>query len=294
MQAFKPSEIKKEFVFDRWYLERPMLLSSLVLEQVRDSCFRHELETLPEMNKGFTLLYLMSGEGKYVLGERQIDASERTYLITAPKDHWRVQCTSSAPIRLISLRFHAASTRAPFDEVFQFGQGGQISSGQDDGAIEELLLGLLKELTSGDRFAKSMVDSYLQQIAVRLCRKKEQERPLQEASTNMLGKKELVYETVRYMDDRLLEIKELGHVAEAMGYSYSHLSHVFRLEMGEALQAYWGRKRALKAMKYLQAKEMSVTRIAEALHYQSIHSFSKAFKKVVGLTPSEYQELYGQ
>ncbi|MGZ9583338.1 hypothetical protein [Paenibacillus marinisediminis] len=28
-------------------------------------------------------------------------------------------------------------------------------------------------------------------------------------------------------------------------------------------------------------------------HYQSVHSFSKAFKKTAGITPSEYQDLYG-
>jgi len=71
------------------------------------------------------------------------------------------------------------------------------------------------------------------------------------------------------------------------------LSHVFRTEIGVSLQSYWNRRRIMYAMKLLQTGETS-TRIAEKLHYQSVHSFSKAFKKIAGLSPSEYRQLYGR
>jgi len=107
------------------------------------------------------------------------------------------------------------------------------------------------------------------------------------------SRKEMVYQTIRYLDQHLVEIHELSQIADQLGYSYPHLSRIFSQEMGESLQAYWGQRRTLQAMNLLQHGELNITQIAEKLHYQSVHSFSKAFKKIAGLTPSEYQELYG-
>src|SRR5690606_30175628 len=107
------------------------------------------------------------------------------------------------------------------------------------------------------------------------------------------NKKELVYQTIQYMDQHPEGIVDLGQVADQLGYSYSHLSHAFRSEMGISLQTYWANRRMMKAMNRLQTGRGSITEISENLHYRSIHSFSKAFKKVTGFTPSEYQNLYG-
>ena len=47
-------------------------------------------------------------------------------------------------------------------------------------------------------------------------------------------------------------------------------------------------------MRLLKNNDLSITEIAEMLQYQSINSFSKAFRKNIGISPSEYQVLYSK
>ncbi|WP_068774241.1 AraC family transcriptional regulator [Paenibacillus sp. FJAT-26967] len=295
MHSFQRAGQAVEAGFDRWQLERPMTLGNFVLEQIRDSCFHKELQAFPEKTSSYTLIYVLSGSGKLIQGEQSVPFGERDFVFAAPGDCWKLDSSSNGPVRLISVRFREVAGRFNLAEVIQtIGTKGPQPVRKDNGALEELLLGLQREVEARDNYAKAMAESYLQQLVVALCRlgTHHATAPKQEFKRAPM-KQELAYQAVRYMDQSLLEIKELSQLADVLGYSYSHLSHVFRVEMGESLQSYWARKRILKAMRLLQSGRTNITGIAETLHYQSIHSFSKAFKKIAGLTPSEYQGLYG-
>ena len=90
----------------------------------------------------------------------------------------------------------------------------------------------------------------------------------------------------------LYEIEELPQIAEKLGYSYSYLSHMFSRETGLTIQQYYNQRRFGLAIEMLKKGELNITEIAEKLHYQSIHSFSKAFRKAIGVSPIQYQNLY--
>jgi AraC-like DNA-binding protein len=47
-------------------------------------------------------------------------------------------------------------------------------------------------------------------------------------------------------------------------------------------------------MDLLRQKKYSITQIAHQLNYESSQSFGKAFKRVVGCTPSEYQKRFSE
>jgi AraC-like DNA-binding protein len=103
--------------------------------------------------------------------------------------------------------------------------------------------------------------------------------------------KQTVYEVINYIDINLLQITELTQIADKLHYSYSYLSHIFTKEVGLTIKEYYNRKRFEKAVEWLKNGEMNVTLIAERLQYQSIHTFSKAFRKNFGISPTEYQTL---
>lgn len=286
------------FRFDKWYLERPTTLGLLVLEQLRDACFQQALsgpEGKPAASYG--LLYCMMGEGTLAVGGRELAFGERAFTVTFPGEAWSVRCAGEEPVRCVFVSFQlAAVPNNPFQVLgkrFEPGDGRVL---QDKDGMEQLLLELMEELGRRDSFAAVAAEGAFSRLVSAACRKMlaagaHESSPGDGAA---VGKTDLAYETVRFIDRHLLELRELGQIAEALGYSYSHLSHVFRLEMGGSLQSYWNRKRILYAMKLLQSGERSITRIAETLHYQSVHSFSKAFKKISGLSPTDYQELYGR
>lgn len=82
----------------------------------------------------------------------------------------------------------------------------------------------------------------------------------------------------------------VGSIAQALGLSEGHLSHLFKKETDYTLNNYITRYRIHKAMELLRDCRVKVYEVAELVGYRDITYFSATFKKLAGMTPSEYQD----
>ncbi len=85
----------------------------------------------------------------------------------------------------------------------------------------------------------------------------------------------------------------IGQLAAQLGLSEGHLSHLFKKETGLTVGGFLTRCRMQKAMALLREGKLKVYEIAEAAGYRDIAYFSGTFKKIVGMSPTEYQEQQG-
>lgn len=81
----------------------------------------------------------------------------------------------------------------------------------------------------------------------------------------------------------------VGSVAQHLGLSEGHLSHLFKKETGNTVTNYLTRYRIHKAMELLRDCRAKVYQVAEQVGYKDITYFSATFKKYAGMSPSEYQ-----
>ncbi len=81
----------------------------------------------------------------------------------------------------------------------------------------------------------------------------------------------------------------IAAISDAVGVSEGHLSHLFKKETNYTVAAYITRYRMRAAMKLLEDCRNRVSEVAEQVGYKDITYFSSTFKKIVGMTPSEYQ-----
>lgn len=79
-------------------------------------------------------------------------------------------------------------------------------------------------------------------------------------------------------------------IAQNLGLSESHLSHLFRKETDYTLLNYLTRYRIHKAMELLHDCRLKVYEVAEQVGYRDITYFSATFKKATGVSPSEFQD----
>lgn len=82
----------------------------------------------------------------------------------------------------------------------------------------------------------------------------------------------------------------IGLIAQHLGISEGHLSHLFKKETDYTLLNYLTRYRIHKAMGLLKDCRVKVYEVAEQVGYRDITYFSATFKKLVGVSPSEYQD----
>lgn len=96
----------------------------------------------------------------------------------------------------------------------------------------------------------------------------------------------LAYLSEHYNDPDI----SVSSVARSLGVSDGHLSHVFKKETSYTLSAYLTNYRMHKATELLRDCRVKVYEVAESVGYRDITYFSSAFKKSVGMSPSEYQK----
>lgn len=82
----------------------------------------------------------------------------------------------------------------------------------------------------------------------------------------------------------------VGTIAEHLGISEGHLSHTFKRETDYTILNYLTRYRMHKAMELLKDCRIKVYEVADSVGYRDITHFSATFKKLVGMSPSEYQD----
>lgn len=158
--------------------------------------------------------------------------------------------------------------------------------------IDVPFVSIFNELINLEKYSTHMIDMYLRQLIVLAYRSfcnNWSNRYIPGSKGNEL--KKIVYKVINYIDAHLCQITELTEISDALHYSYSYLSRIFAKEVGLTIKDYYNRKRFEKAVEWLKGGELNVTQVAEKLQYQSIHAFSKAFRRNFGVSPTEYQAL---
>ncbi|RME80878.1 MAG: AraC family transcriptional regulator [Caldilineae bacterium] len=79
-----------------------------------------------------------------------------------------------------------------------------------------------------------------------------------------------------------------AQAAAAVGISQSHLRALFRRWLGESPQSYHTRCRIEQAKRLLREHRLLVFEVAYQVGYKDVRYFARVFKKVTGLTPSQY------
>ena len=97
-----------------------------------------------------------------------------------------------------------------------------------------------------------------------------------------------VLEVCDYINLHIENSPSLGEIAEQLKYSKYYLSHKFEKEMGLSIGSYMMQRRLEKAANLLRSSSLTVKQVGEQLHFCSPSYFSKQFKAVYGVTPSEW------
>lgn len=84
-------------------------------------------------------------------------------------------------------------------------------------------------------------------------------------------------------------LKLSSFLSSKMMLEFDYLSSLFSANSGETIERYFIRERIEKAKKLIAAGELSFLQISYEMGFSSVHHFSSQFKKVTGITPSQYK-----
>ena len=220
------------------------------------------------------LLYVDSGRLHSVADGQDLTLEQGDLVLYAP-EQWHMQYAQpdQAP-RMVTIGFWARGVRwetlsnrrfHPDSEAVALLQKILQAQTQDDpDRIFSLLTLLLLKLQEGD--------------------------PKQEKNRQAVvsGENTIIRKAQQYVREHVEEKLSVPLVAEGIGVSASYLTALFHKQLALSPGEYIRRIKLERSKQLIREGQMNFTQISENLQYSTVHHFSRQFKQMFGMTPTEY------
>jgi YesN/AraC family two-component response regulator len=102
--------------------------------------------------------------------------------------------------------------------------------------------------------------------------------------------KNIIVEMIHYSEEPPL-LNFSAYLSEKLNYDYNYLSNLFSEVKGTTIEHFIIAHKIERAKELLIYNELTLTEIAEKLHYSNVAHLSNQFKKVTGLTPTFFRKM---
>lgn len=280
------------FHFDNLYFEEPVKLGSVLLWQVGDICCTPGFVLEPHKQYCYEITYIVSGTAEIGRDDERYGIKPGQFFMNRPGDLHSIYVDQKEQLRYFYLGFDFASvtsnpTMKMLKEAFD---NLDTPVAVDVSKLPDLFTSVFGELILKDAVSWEMIRYYIYQILLVTYRSLTPPKSI--AYILGAGTREpyqLVYRLVNYIDNNVLNINKLTDLSKSVGYSYSYVSSRFKKVMGVSLSDYYNQRRFEKGKEMLDSG-MTITEVAKMLKFQTLQSFSKAFKLYHGVSPIKYRQ----
>lgn len=98
-----------------------------------------------------------------------------------------------------------------------------------------------------------------------------------------------VKEAINYIEQNFQNDISIDNIAELCGIDRSYFGKIFRESIGRSPQEFLINYRMVKATELLKLTSLSISDISSAVGYKNQLHFSRAFKKIYGISPREWR-----
>lgn len=283
---------RAKFHFDNTYAGMDMLYGPYVLYQIGDLSCEAGYQTFEHEQAVYEITYVLSGTGAFYVDDTVYTMQKGDLLLVRKGQMHNIISAEIEPLRFFYLGFDfvepivnekIAQLKSFFDTNEQVQFHNAVS-------LQDTFMRVLSEFISDDVLSNLLIEAYMQEIicgVYRIFSRKFYKNYLLSGSNN--SDEKLVYDVINYIDVHLESMENLSALSAEFGYSYTHIAQKFSAFTGESLKSYHTKRRFEKSNEYLR-QGYSVTKVAELMDFKSIHAFSRAYKKYVGMAPREYKK----
>lgn len=279
-------------------LEKKIVIKSIVtvhyFEYAKDYVFEGERHNFWEF------LYVDKGEVEVMADDVGYRLRQGQIIFHKPNEFHNVFANGVVAPNLVVVSFECNSPAMSYFE------GKVILAGEDE---RELIARIVKEandafcsppndpnLTKLERASSSafaseqMIEILLSQMLIRLVRRgAEEAREVKiSSSVKLRSDNDLVKRVIAYMEENAAGNLTFSQVCRFSAQSATNLKTIFKSVTGRGVMEYYRLIKIEVAKTLLREGNGNITQIADKLGYASVHYFSRYFKQITGMTPSEY------
>lgn len=228
-------------------------------------------------------------------GSQQFKVSEGEYLLLPPSTQqygYQVSACSfywlhfSSPNQTVVTVDAAESLPRKEDQKIVLPRYGKLKS------LEKMIV-MMKQLQDSVRsYDMSSLNNYMSTVI--LCELYNQLFYTDPTAIKKTRQEQLYHDIVDYIKWSRGEPVKVSQIAEVFGYNEKYLSHLFSSIAGISLKQYILQQKMELAKYLLTDTNQNISEVSVKLGYTDSHNFMKAFKKIVGLTPSDFRNAYAK
>lgn len=283
-----------KFHFDNEYKSEPVRYGPVLLWQIGDIGCDPGYVVKDHKQYCHEITCVVGGRGHISSDGREYPIEKGQLYLNKKGEIHCIKSDLTDPIRYfyIGFEFNPVLLDEPWMDIMSAFENCQKPLARDTSGVQAVFSSVFNEMMTKDSISQEMIRFYIYQILMLSYRSLALADPRPYMGANSQDQThQLAYSIINYIDTNVCAIEQLEDISLEVGYSYAHISRLFKQVVGKPLRDYYIEKRFEKAVDFLRSG-MSGTEIATLLKYQSLHSFSKAFSKYYGLSPTEYKEKF--
>ena len=255
-----------------------------------------------ESHDFWELVCVDRGEIDALAGERRLTLKKGNILFHKPNEFHNVLTNGKVSPSLVVIGFvcHSPAIKSFEDQLMSVQdtekellaqiivEARNTFRGRLDDPYQEELIFNSEPLTFG---SAQLISHYLEQLIIHLYRRYfsyslpvRSSRFLAEASSG----NDTYNRIVRYMEEHLGERMTIDRICRDNLVGRSQLQKLFRDTKGCGVIEFFSMMKIDTAKQMIRDNQLNFTQIADRLGYSSIHYFSRQFKQITTMTPSEY------
>lgn len=229
----------------------------------------------------YDIFYVVSGRGTMTLGAETFELQKRSCLVMRPGDLPKAAQDPKNRLTVLYLHFSLSGDselveRFPFPRFTFIGESFQA---------ETMLYQAMEVLEFPVPLQQLEFDCLMKRFFANLFRLHLTPRETAGCSAGQLQK---ARQMMAYIRERSGVGIDLQLLAQEVGMSAQYMSRLFKACTGQTIKAYIARTKMQRAGELLVQSRMSVSELAERMEYSDVYAFSKSFKKVFSVSPSQY------
>ena len=256
-----------------------------------------------ERHNFWELMYVDRGEITATADEKSFVLKQNQLVIYAPEEFHSLHANNiTAPNTIIvSFDCNSKSLNALKNQIFYINEhmrsmlAGIVreakkaySNNLSDPEYRKLIKAKRKPEGTDSFAAEQMITCYLQMLLIELLRSGGYNRHTRKSTlqkNEFADKFELISNWIDDHIDKKFTINDL--CAECITNKQT-LENIFKINVGMSVIEFCRKRKIEFAKKYLREDTLNITQISEKLGFSSVHYFTRTFKKLENMTPSEY------
>lgn len=253
-------------------------VQSLQFEKVYTFLYQecsHNFYFRGEKHQPYELVYVDRGELHNLVRGKDTVLGQQNFMIIDSND-WHTQYSDLA-VSFLTVSFWAEDSRLSTITNRAY-------------CLTPQLKGLFKKMLIQDQrepYSTDYIESLMKILLIELLQKSNAEStPLSPSAT--ISENEIVDKAVRIISQNAAKKLSLEELAELVHVSVPYLYKLFQVHLGTSPGKYIAKIRIEECKMLLRDGRLPMGQIAERMGFSSLQHFSRQFKNICGITPSQY------